>query len=150
MLAAEFSNTQQWEIIGTDISHRVLEKARRALYPLTAKEKIPLPLLKKYCLKGNGEYAEFFLIDSALRSRVNFMHANLNDRLPELGMFDVIFLRNVMIYFDIPTKQRLIDRIQHYLRPGGYFIISHSESLSGIQNDLQIVAPSIYRKIGGE
>jgi chemotaxis protein methyltransferase CheR len=151
MLAAEFSKTRQWEILGTDISHRVLEKARNGLYPLNAAEKIPAPFLKKYCLKGSGEYDGFLLIDSALRSRVNFMHVNLNDTLPDLGLFDVIFLRNVMIYFDIPTKQRLVDRIQRYLRPGGYFVISHSESLNGMKADaLQLVSPSIYRKIGNE
>jgi len=150
MLAAEHAKTGQWEIIGTDISTRVLEKARRGLYPLNAAEKIPGPLLKKYCLKGSGEYDGFFLIDSALRSRVKFMHANLIDKLPELGNFDVIFLRNVMIYFDMPTKQRLVERIQPYLRSGGYFIISHSESLNGMNTDLQIVSPSIYRKAGDE
>ncbi|MDD1620004.1 MAG: methyltransferase domain-containing protein [Methylococcaceae bacterium] len=151
MLAAEFSKTRQWEILGTDISHRVLEKARNGLYPLNAAEKIPAPLLKKYCLKGSGEYDGFLLIDSALRSRVSFMHVNLNDTLPNLGIFDVIFLRNVMIYFDIPTKQRLVERIQRYLRPGGYFFISHSESLNGMNADLlQMVSPSVYRKIGAE
>ena len=114
MLLAEFSKTSQWEIVGTDISTRILEKARRGLYPLNAADKIPLPLLKKYCLKGSDEYDGFFLIDSALRSRVKFIHANLIDKLPDLGSFDLIFLRNVMIYFDMETKQRLVERIQHY------------------------------------
>lgn len=148
MLAAEFSNTSQWEIIGTDISTRVLEKARHGLYPMHASEKIPKQFLQKYCLKGNGEYEGFFLIDPALRSHVQFIYANLIETLPNLGVFDVIFLRNVMIYFDIPTKQRLIERIQQYLRPGGYFIISHSESLTGMKTELQMIAPSIYCKIG--
>ena len=150
MLTAEFAKTSQWEIIGTDISTRVLEKARQGLYPMSAAEKIPMPLLKKYCLKGSGEFDGFFLIDSALRSHVKFVYANLIDRLPDLGSFDVIFLRNVMIYFDIATKQRLVARIQRYLRPGGYFIISHSESLNGMKSDLQMISPSIYRKIGDE
>ncbi len=150
MVAAEFSKTQQWEIIGTDISFRILETARCGLYPLIAVEKIPNALLKKYCLKGSGEYEDFFLIDSTLRSRVKFIHANLNDKLPDLGRFEVIFLRNVMIYFDMPTKQRLIDRIQRCLRPGGYLIISHSETLNGINTDLKIVSPSIYRNVEDE
>jgi len=146
MLAAEFSKTEHWEIIGTDISTRVLEKARRGLYPISAAEKIPTSLLKKYCLKGNGEYEGFFLVDWVLHSRVKFMYVNLIDKLPDLGCFDVIFLRNVMIYFDMATKQRLVERIQHYLQPGGYFFISHSESLSGIKCDLQMVSPSVYQK----
>jgi len=146
MLAAEFSKSIQWEIIGTDISTRVLDKARQGLYPLLAMEKIPVPLLKKYCLKGVDEYEGFMLIDPMLRSRVKFIYANLIETLPDLGKFDVIFLRNVMIYFDMPTKARLVQRIQNYLRPGGYFIVSHSESLNGIKSDLKLVSPSIYRK----
>ncbi|MDP2901949.1 MAG: protein-glutamate O-methyltransferase CheR [Methylovulum sp.] len=150
MLAAEFSKTAQWEIIGTDISTQVLKKARRGLYPMNAAEKIPAPLLKKYCLKGSGEYEGFFMMDAALRNRIKFIYANLIEELPDLGVFDVIFLRNVMIYFDFKTKQRLIDSIQHYLRPGGYFIVSHSESLNGINSELRMVSPSIYRKVGDE
>lgn len=148
MLAAEFSKTTQWEIIGSDISTHILEKARLGLYPLAATKKIPLPFLKKYCLKGNGEYEGFFLIDNILHRRVKFQQVNLIDQLPNLGHFDLIFLRNVMIYFDTPTKQRLISRIQHYLRPGGYFFVSHSESLTGMQSELKMVTPSIYRKEG--
>lgn len=146
MLAAEYASNAQWEIIGTDISTRVLDKARRGLYPLDAAEKIPQPLLKKYCLKGSGEYDGFFVIAPSLRNQVKFIHANLIDQLPDLGCFDAIFLRNVMIYFDMPTKQRLIERMQSYLQPGGYFIISHSESLHGMQHSLQLIAPSIYRR----
>lgn len=148
MMMAEYSKTSQWEIVGTDISTRILEKARQGLYPLNAAEKIPLTLLKKYCLKGQGEYDGFLLVDSVLRNRVKFIYANLIDKLPDLGSFDVIFLRNVMIYFDMTTKQHLVERIQHYLRPGGYFIISHSESLNGIKSQFQMISPSIYRKKG--
>ncbi|MFA5984704.1 MAG: CheR family methyltransferase [Methylococcaceae bacterium] len=146
MLLAEYSKVSQWEIVGTDISTRVLDKARAGLYPMNATEKIPTPLLKKYCLRGSGEYEGFLLIDPALRSRVKFVHANLIGVLPNLGDFEVIFLRNVMIYFDTPTKQKLVAQIVKCLRPGGYFIISHSESLNGINDQLSMVSPSIYRK----
>lgn len=148
MLLADHPKSQQWEILGTDISTRILEKARRGLYPMNAVEKIPLSLLKKYCLKGSGEYDGFLLMDQALRKRVRFIHANLISNLPDLGLFEVIFLRNVMIYFDQETKQRLLERITQFLRPGGYFFISHSESLNGMKTDLQMVGPSIYRKKG--
>lgn len=146
MVLAEYAKTNQWEILGSDISSRILEKARSGLYPISAAEKIPKPLLKKYCLKGCDEYAGFFMIEPALRQRVHFIYANLIEKLPDLGSFDIIFLRNVMIYFDISTKQQVILRIQEYLRPGGYFIISHSESLNGIKSDLKMVSPSIYCK----
>ncbi|WP_347985825.1 protein-glutamate O-methyltransferase CheR [Methylomonas sp. AM2-LC] len=150
MIVAEYAKTSQWEIVGTDISTRILEKARNGLYPMSASEKIPMQLLKKYCLKGKNERDGFFIIDSVLRSRVKFIYANLIEQLPDIGSFDIIFLRNVMIYFDSRTKQRLLERIQCYLRAGGYFIISHSENLNGMQSDLNMISPSIYRKIGYE
>ena len=146
MTLAEHLKSGQWSITGTDISTRILDKAKRGLYPSNAAEKIPLTLLRKYCLKGTGEYDGFLLIDPALRRHVSFVYANLITALPDLGLFDVIFLRNVMIYFDMPTKQRLLDRISQYLRPGGYFVISHSESLNGMKTELQTVQSSIYRK----
>jgi chemotaxis protein methyltransferase CheR len=136
----------RFEVIGTDISTRVVEKAQRGLYPMLAAEKIPLTLLKKYCMKGREEYEDFFLIDSRLRERVQFLYANLIQPLPDLGVFDVIFLRNVMIYFDIETKQKLVQRLSEKLRPGGYFIVSHSETLNGLNSPLKQVSPSIYQK----
>lgn len=146
MLLAEYGRGMQWEILGTDISTRILDKAKRGLYPSQASEKIPPDLLKKYCLKGTGEYDGFLLIDPALRRNVKFDYANLIGNLPDLGKFEVIFLRNVMIYFDIETKQRLLERILKSLQPGGYFFVSHSESLNGLNTELQLIRPSIYRK----
>lgn len=144
-LAETFTNVD-WEVIGTDISTRVLEKARRGLYPMLAAEKVPKNYLKKYCLKGRDEFEDFFLIDPAIRQRVQFGVANLIEPLPDLGVFEVIFLRNVMIYFDKDTKKKLVDKISEKLCPGGYFIISHSETLNGLDSPLKLVAPSIYQK----
>ncbi|MFZ6749171.1 CheR family methyltransferase [Undibacterium sp. Ren11W] len=146
MTLAEHFPADGWEVIGTDISTRVLEKAQRALYPMSAAEKIPLFLLKKYCLRGLEEFEDFFLVDSILRKKVHFSSVNLIENLPDLGLFEVIFLRNVMIYFDMETKKKLVQRLYEKLRPGGYFIISHSETLNGINSLLKLVGPSIYRK----
>lgn len=146
MLLAGHFHSDLWEIVGSDISSRILDKAKRGLYPANAAEKIPPALLKKYCLKGTGEYDGFLLIDPVLRRHVKFIYVNLITTLPDMGQFDVIFLRNVMIYFDMETKQKLVERITQHLRPGGYFIISHSESLNGMKTDLQIIMPSVYRK----
>jgi chemotaxis protein methyltransferase CheR len=146
LLLAEYFPSNNWEIIGTDISSRMLGKARDGLYPLSAAENIPPGLLKKYCLKGTDEYEGFLLIDPAIRKRVKFEHANLIGELPDLGMFDIIFLRNVMIYFEQDTKQRVLDRLQRYLLPGGQFFISHTESLNGFKTPLKMVKPSIYQK----
>jgi chemotaxis protein methyltransferase CheR len=146
MVLAEARGEQSWEVIGSDISTRVLEQAKLGHYSMERAEDIPLELLRKYCLKGVGAHEGTFLIDKVLRSRVQFMQINLNASLPKIGEFDVIFLRNVMIYFDAKTKQQVVARMLPLLRSGGYFLVSHSESLNGITDQLKLISPSIYRK----
>lgn len=135
-----------WEIFGSDISTQVLAIARNGHYSMARARTIPPDLLSKYCLKGTGRQEGTFLIERNLRSRVSFAQINLNERLPDIGSFDVIFLRNVMIYFDQETKRKVIERILPQLKPGGYLLVSHSESLNGITDALRIVSPSIYYK----
>lgn len=146
MTLAEALGNRAWEVVASDISTRVLDKARSGHYLMKDAEGIPKPILMKHCLKGIGPQKGTFLIDSPLRSRMRFLQINLNKSLPDLGEFDVIFLRNVMIYFDLETKRQVVKRILPVLRPGGYFIVSHSESLNGISDALQMITPSIYRK----
>jgi chemotaxis protein methyltransferase CheR len=145
-LLSEYFPSKQWEIIGTDISTKVLEKAEEGLYPLSASKNIPPGLLRKYCLKGADEYEGFLLVDRAIRKRVKFQYANLIGELPDLGMFDIIFLRNVMIYFETDTKQKVLDNVQKRLNPSGHFFISHTESLNGFTTPLKMLKPSIYQK----
>lgn len=147
MTLAEGLGTTPWEITGSDISSQMLAKARTGHYAMERARTLPQPLLVKYCLKGTGNQQGTFLIDRALRSRVNFISVNLNEVLPDLGEFDVIFLRNVMIYFDQETKRKVVARLLPRLKPGGYFIVSHSESLNGVCDTLKLVAPSIYRNL---
>jgi chemotaxis protein methyltransferase CheR len=135
-----------WEIIGSDISSQVLAKARTGHYPIERASNIAQPLLARHCLKGTGSQEGTFLIDRSLRNRVHFMPINLNETLPNIGEFEVIFLRNVMIYFDQETKRKVVARMLPRLKPGGYFIVSHSESLNGITDALKLISPSIYRK----
>lgn len=146
MVMAEVLGDRAWEIVGSDISTRMLERARAGHYPLERTEDIPAHYLSRYCLKGVGSQAGTFLVERALRQRVQIMQINLNTTLPRLGEFDVIFLRNVMIYFDQKTKQQVVQRMLPLLRSGGYFLVSHSESLNGITNALHLVSPSVYRK----
>ena len=146
MVLADVMGEGGWEVIGSDISTRVLEKARSGHYPMKRIEGIPRPYLARFCLKGVGQQDGTFLIDRNLRNRVSFMQVNLNEALPKLGEFDVIFLRNVMIYFDMETKRQVVERILPLLRPGGFFVISHSESLNGVTDKFKMVAPSVYRK----
>lgn len=136
----------QWELIGSDISTRVLERARCGHYPMERATHIPHAYLKRFCLRGTGDQAGTLLIERGLRQRVKFVQVNLNEALPQMGNFDVIFLRNVMIYFNADTKRQVVARLVGALKPGGYFLIGHSESLNDISNAVQPEAPSIYRK----
>lgn len=146
MTIADCLTTTPWEIIASDISMKVLAMARAGHYPMSRAQNIPQELLKRYCLKGVGQQAGTFLIDKIIRNRINFLQINLNENLPSIGEFDVIFLRNVMIYFDQETKRKVIARILPKLKSGGYLMISHSESLNGVTDALKLVRPSIYRK----
>ncbi|WP_349342691.1 protein-glutamate O-methyltransferase CheR [Marinobacter sp. MMG032] len=145
MVLSDVLGASGWEILASDISTRVLEKARSGRYPMARTDRIPPESLKRYCLKGIGEAAGTLMVDSPLRSKVDFRQINLNTRLPDVGLFDVIFLRNVMIYFNAETKRQIVARLQSCLKPGGYLIIGHSETLHGFQSGLEAVLPSIYR-----
>jgi chemotaxis protein methyltransferase CheR len=145
-LAESLPPDREWQVLGTDVSTRVVEIAQRGMYPIAAAETIPQRLLHDYCLKGLGEYEGFLAIDRSLVSHVTFREANLIDLPGDLGVFDVIFLRNVMIYFGTETKRVLVHRMIDSLRPGGHLILSHSETLNGISTTLRMVQPSIYRR----
>jgi chemotaxis protein methyltransferase CheR len=147
MVLADCMEDAPWEVVGSDISTRVLARARIAHYPVERTTHIPLPYLKRFCLKGMGEQSGTILVDKSLRSRVQFMQVNLNTPLPQMGSFDVIFLRNVMIYFNGGTKQQVVARVLSVLKPDGCFFIGHSESLHGITDAVQAIVPSVYRKI---
>ena len=135
-----------WDILGTDISTRVLRRARTGHYPLERTRNIPPAYLKRFCLRGHGEQDGTLLVERALRGRVTFAQVNLNTDLPRLGNFDVVFLRNVMIYFNGDTKRHVVARVLSTLKPGGHLLIGHSESLNDISTAVDQLAPSIYRK----
>jgi len=145
MVLAQVLGKAGWDILASDISTQVLAQARTGRYPMARAEKIPQELLKNYCLRGVGAAEGAFMVEPSIRSRVDFRQINLNIKLPEVGSFDVIFLRNVMIYFNTETKQQIVARLVARLKPGGYLIIGHSETLNGFQNGLKAVMPSVYR-----
>lgn len=146
MTLAEALDYGCWSVLGSDLSSRVLDKARSGHYPLERAKDIPKTLLSRYCLKGIGSQEGTFLMDRKLRACTEFIQVNLNAPLPHLGLFDVIFLRNVMIYFSLDTKRAVVARLLPLLKPGGYFFVGHSESLNGITTTLQSVMPAIYKK----
>ncbi|SDF84903.1 protein-glutamate O-methyltransferase CheR [Pseudomonas seleniipraecipitans] len=146
LLLAERLGDRPWDILASDISQRILTQARGGVYDLEDSQNIPRHLLVKHCLRGVDDNQGRMMIAPSLRQRIRFEQINLNSALPDLGLFDVIFLRNVMIYFDADTKRQVVARLIKHLRPGGHFFISHSESLNGVNDTLKIVKPSIYRK----
>jgi len=145
VLAAEFPD-REWEVVGTDVSERAVASAALGHYPLQAAERIPRAYLRQYCLKGIGSQAGTLAIDPALRRRTHFERRNLDQPLTELGLFDVVFLRNVLIYFTKETKQRVVRRVAEQIRGGGLLFIGHSESLAGIECGLHQLRPAVLRR----
>jgi len=139
---------QTWEIFATDLSSRVLATAREAVYK-SERVKLPDPSwLQTYFQKGIDAWDGYYRIKSELRERVEFTHLNLVEwPYPCSGKFDVIFCRNVMIYFDKPTQEQLIPRLAQYLTPGGFLFIGHSEKLPDIDHGLKRIRPSIYQRM---
>jgi chemotaxis protein methyltransferase CheR len=148
IVLAETLGSKKWTVLGSDISTRVLDIARNGVYLMDRLENMDKRLLERYCLRGVRSQDGFFCVDEKLRSRTSFEQINLVKPLsPALKQnFDVIFLRNVLIYFDQETKKDVVDRITEALKPGGYFFISHSENLHHITDKLEMLKPSIFIK----
>lgn len=146
MVLAETLGLSGWEVLGTDISSQVLRRAVQAVYPLERARQMPAASLQRWCRRGRDEFDGQFLVNRELRERVRFGLLNLNAPLPQLGRFQLIFLRNVMIYFDDATRLAVLNRVLGQLEPGGYLVIGRSESLHGLGLRLEGVEPAIYRK----
>jgi chemotaxis protein methyltransferase CheR len=145
VLAETLGLRAQWDIVASDISLTVLERAKTGLYPMERGSGIPPELLKKYCMKGVRSQAGNFLVAESLRERVDFRQINLiAPDARDIGKFDVIFLRNVMIYFDNETKRKVIANMVPHLGADGLFIVGHSETLTGITDELVTVRPTLY------
>lgn len=136
-----------WRIEATDISHRVLQRARVGVYKDDGVRKIPPALLRTYFQKGFGPQEGNYRVKPSLQENVTFRQINLLEGNPPFrDPFHVIFCRNVMIYFDRATQEELIRKLSRQLVPGGYLFVGHSESLTGIKHDLELVCPAIYRR----
>jgi chemotaxis protein methyltransferase CheR len=143
-----FPPTEAWDIriLATDIDTRVLAHAERGEYTDEQTERIPQPLLQRYFFHGEGQNAGRVQVKPKLKEIIRFRRLNLmDDPWPMQGLFDVIFCRNVIIYFDRPTQRRLIDRFTKMLRPGGYLMLGHSESLVDGGGKLRHMSQSVYQ-----
>jgi len=150
MVLAEHARTHpgfDFEVIGTDISTRVLAAAKAAIYPEELAEPIAPDLRKRYLLRGTGARAGTVRIARELRAKVRF--GRLNFMAPEypVGEVDIVFFRNVMIYFDVPTIETGVGRMCRQIRPNGHLFIGHCESLSGLPLPLAPLGASIFRRL---
>ena len=135
-----------WSILATDISHRVLLSAKEAVYPEDRLRAVSPERLKRYCLRGEGEAQGQAMMQDKLRQRVQFGQLNLCKPFSGLGSFDVVFLRNVLIYFDVPTKIDVVDRVLATLKPGGLFFLGTAEGRVACETPLLTVQPGAFRK----
>lgn len=134
----------KWSILGSDISTNVLTKAKLGVYPVAEMEAIP-KIYHSYCSIKSDKTT--FEISPVLCKNISFRIQNLIEPFPYRNQFDVVFCRNVMIYFDNPTKEKLISALYQTIKPGGYLYVGTTESLGRRVQDFKYIAPAIYRKI---
>lgn len=145
---AEHHPAFRFSILATDISTRVLDRARDAIYDGDRVAGLSQTMKHKYLLRSKDHTMNVVRITPALRTVVQFRRLNLMDEtFVFTEPFDVIFCRNVIIYFDRDTQERLIDRFCKVLRPNGYLFLGHSESIHGFHLPLQRIVSTVYRKI---
>jgi len=133
----------QIKIDASDISENVMEQAKAGVYNMDKISKLPKGWVPRFFDKNGTDYA----VKQSLKSMINYRYFNLNDLINwPTGAYDVIFCRNVMIYFDQPTRQALSKRLYNALKPGGYLIIGMSETLVNLSTGFKYVQPSIYQR----
>jgi chemotaxis protein methyltransferase CheR len=135
------------KILATDISDRMMEQARQGLYGEDTLKGMPPQLKRKYFQKAEAGIGHRYRVVPLLQSIVCFAKLNLMDEWPMRGLFDVIFCRNVMIYFDKQTQEKLVKRFWSQLRAGGYLMVGHSESLTFMAHDYRYIKPAVYQKV---
>jgi len=151
MVLSEFAAEHRdfrYAILASDISTRILDTAKTAIYPEDRVDTVAPHFKKKYLLRSKDRGRSLVRICPQLRSQITFRRINFMDE--DFGVadkMDVIFCRNVVIYFDKATQQTLMKKFYHQLRPGGYLFLGHSETLNGIDVDFKVVASTVYRKI---
>jgi chemotaxis protein methyltransferase CheR len=140
------TNPTDVKILATDISTRVLKTAARGIYEGERLKALPRELIRKHFLKGQGSWEGCYRVKDDLMAMVEFRRLNLKNPFPPSDPFDVIFCRNVMIYFDRGMQTSVVNRFYDALKDGGYLFIGHSESLTGISHRFKYIEPSVYRK----
>jgi chemotaxis protein methyltransferase CheR len=147
-LAMQGRVASHWHVLGTDISDRVLRVAKEAIYPADRLRNVTPQRLKRYCLRGEAQFEGLTQVQWRLTDHVHFGQLNLSQPIDVPGPFDVIFLRNVLIYFDPDTKRDVVNRVLANLRPGGLFFIGMAEGRVACDVPLNSVGPGAFRKQG--
>ena len=136
-----------YSILGTDISVRALQQAVSAIYKHDRILNLPIELRKRYFLKSKDPQSDLVRVNAQLRSKTRFERLNLMDEVYNVGdEFDVIFCRNVLIYFDKETQEKVVNKLSDNLKPGGYLFLGHSESIIGKHVPLTQIQPTIYKR----
>jgi chemotaxis protein methyltransferase CheR len=150
MVLSEFAEHRRgfdFSLLGTDVSTRVLDHARAGIYDEERVDPVAAGLRAKYLLRSKDRTQSQVRIIPALRGKISFHRLNFMDaHYGVKDMFEVIFFRNVMIYFDKPTQEAVINKLCRNLVPGGYLFVGHSESLAGLDLPVMAVGSAIYRK----
>jgi chemotaxis protein methyltransferase CheR len=133
-------------IRASDISTRALAVAGRGVYPVERFAGVPSSWLSKFLQKGTGTQSGFYRVKPQLASAIHWERRNLIEPIDQAGEYPVIFCRNVMIYFDPETQEKLVRALSDRLEPGGYLLIGHSEGLMRIRHSLRYVAPATYQR----
>jgi chemotaxis protein methyltransferase CheR len=134
------------EVLGTDLSTRALARARSGLWPVKRAREIPERFLKAFMLRGTGGQEGTMKAGPEVRAHVRFEHLNLHDETYALdGALDLIFCRNVLIYFDAAGRKQVVERLLPHLRPGGYLFLGQAESLAGLNVRVRCVGPNVYQ-----
>lgn len=148
MVLTEFAAEHRdfhFSILASDISTRILATAKKAIYPEERADDIAVNIKKKYLMRSKDKDLSLIRICPELRAKVAFRRINFMDA--DFGVaekMDIIFCRNVVIYFDKPTQQSLMEKFHRQLRPGGYLFLGHSETLNGIDVDFKSVGSTVY------
>ena len=150
LLAKHLPADQGWDarILATDISNRVLDKARRGIYLITRSAEIPKDLLHSFMLRGMAERQGEMKVKVEIQQMIDFRRLNLDQESDLVeGPFDAIFCRNVLIYFDAASKQRVVTRLVHQLIANGFLFVGHAENLNAVSPYLRSLEPTIYTRI---
>jgi chemotaxis protein methyltransferase CheR len=138
-----------FSVFASDISVTVLDKARKGIYPFEEIQYMPDTLQRKYFQRGKGQFTHLVKLKDSIKDKVTYARHNLLEPLQTQENFDIVFCRNVMIYFDNPTKEKIVSLIATKMNKGGYFINGHSESLGAIKHPFKMVQPTIYMNSNG-